>query len=60
MTWINNEQNYSNSAHHDLPQHGEQRGPKVTKLDKYFMSKYDFGVLSLLSDNPAQVFAAHG
>ena len=25
MTWINNEQNYSNSAHHDLPPHGEQR-----------------------------------
>lgn len=32
----------------------------MTKLDKYFISKYDFGVLSLLSDNPAQVIAAHG
>ena len=32
----------------------------MTKLDKYFISKYDFGVLSLLSDNAAQVIAAHG
>lgn len=30
----------------------EQRGWKVTKLDKYFISKYDFGIPSLLSDKP--------
>lgn len=24
IAWINNEQNYSNSAHHNLPQHGGQ------------------------------------
>lgn len=30
----------------------QQRGWKVTKLDKYFISKYDFGIPSLLSDKP--------
>lgn len=30
----------------------EQRGWKVTKLDEYFISKYDFGIPSLLSDKP--------
>lgn len=30
----------------------EQRGWKVTKLDKYFISKYDFGIPGLLSDKP--------
>lgn len=32
----------------------------MTKLDKYFTSKYDFGILCLLSENPGQIFAAHG
>lgn len=30
----------------------EQRGWEVTKPDKYFISKYDFGIPSLLSDKP--------
>lgn len=38
---------------HTLTCHiSEQQGCKVTKLDKYFISKYDFGIPSLLSDKP--------